>query len=285
MPTIAVTAATGQLGRLVVQALQEKGADVVAVVRNPVKAAEVLGPDVAVRTAGYDDPTALQAAFSGVDTAVLISGSEVGRRVQQHTNVVEAAKAAGVTRVVYTSAPHADTTALVLAPEHKATEEVIAASGLAFTILRNNWYHENFAAQVGQAGESGVLLGSAHGGRTASASRRDYAEAAAAVAVGVGHENQVYELAGDVAWTMPELASAIAEVTGRPVEYRDLSTDEHVAALVGAGLDEGTAGFVAALDANTADGALADTSTGDLRRLIGRPSTPLVEGLRAAFVH
>jgi NAD(P)H dehydrogenase (quinone) len=281
MPTIAVTAATGQLGRLVVESLRERGADVVAVVRDPAKAAGALGSDVEVRTASYDDRAALEAAFAGVDTVVLVSGNEVGRRVQQHTNAVGAAKAAGVTRVVYTSAPHADTTTLALAPEHKATEEVIAGSGLAWTFLRNNWYHENYVAQVGRAAESGVLLGSAHDGRTASAARRDYAEAAAVVAIGEGHENRVYELSGDQAWTMPELAAAMSEVTGRPVEYRDLSTAEHVAALTAAGLDEGTAGFVAALDANTAEGCLADT-TGDLRRLIGRPTTPLVEGLRAA---
>lgn len=282
MPTTAVTGATGHLGRLVVKSLLARGADVVAVVRDPAKAAEVLGTDVEVRVASYDHRAALEAALTGVDTLVLVSGSEVGRRVQQHTTVVEAAKAAGVTRVAYTSAPHADTTTLVLAPEHKATEEVIAGSGLAWTFLRNNWYHENYAAQVGQVAESGVLLGSMHEGRMASAARQDYAEAAAAVAVGEGHESQVYELAGDVAWTMPELAAAISEVTGLPVEYRDVSTEEHVAALTAAGLDEATAGFVAALDANAAEGTLADTSTGDLRRLIGRPTTPLVDGLRAA---
>ena len=282
MSTVAVTGATGQLGRLVVASLRERGADVVALVRDAAKAAAVLDADVEVRVAPYDDRAALEAALAGVDTLVLVSGNEVGRRVEQHTNAVEAARAAGVTRVVYTSAPHAGTTTLVLAPEHKATEEVIAGSGLAWTFLRNNWYHENYVAQVGQAAESGELLGSGHDGRTASASRRDYAEAAAAVAVGEGHENRVYELAGDVAWTMPELAAAISEVSGRPVRYTDVSTEEHVAALTAAGLDEGTAQFVAALDANTAEGALADTSTGDLTRLIGRPTTPLVDGLRAA---
>lgn len=282
MPTIAVTGATGHLGRLVVGSLLERGADVVAVVRDAVKAADVLPDGAEVRVAGYDDRAALQAAFAGVGTVVLISGSEVGQRVAQHTNVVEAAKAAGVSRVVYTSAPHADDTTLVLAPEHRATEQVITGSGLAWTLLRNNWYHENYADQVGQAAASGVLLGSAHDGRTASASRQDYAEAAAVVAVGEGHDDRVYELAGDVAWTRPELAAAISEVTGRPVGYRDVSTAEHVAALTGAGLGEGTAGFVAALDVNIADGTLADTSTGDLRRLIGRPTTPLVDGLRAA---
>ncbi len=282
MPTIAVTAATGQLGRLVVQDLLDRGAEPVAVVRDAGKAAAILPAGAEVRVASYDDRGALEAALGGVDTVVLISGSEVGQRVRQHTAVVEAARAAGVTRVIYTSAPHADTTSLVLAPEHKATEEVLVASGLGWTILRNNWYHENYTGQVAQAAESGVLLGSAGEGRTASAARRDYAEAAAAVAVGEGHENRVYELAGDHAWTMPELAAAITEVTGRAVEYRGLPSSEHLAALSAAGLDEGTAGFVVALDANVAEGALADNSTGDLRRLIGRPTAPLVDGLRAA---
>lgn len=282
MSTVAVTGATGQLGRLVVGSLLERGSHVVAVVRDAARAVEVVPSGAEVRVASYDDRPALEAALAGVDTLVLVSGNEVGRRVQQHTNAVEAAAAAGVRRVVYTSAPHADDTPLVLAPEHQATEEVIAASGLAWTFLRNNWYHENYVAQVGQAAESGQLLGSAHDGRTASAARRDYAEAAAAAAVGEGHENRVYELAGDEAWTMPDLAAAISEVTGRPVRYVDVSTEEHVAALTAAGLDEGTAQFVAALDANIAAGTLADAS-GDLARLIGRPTTPLVEGLRAAL--
>ena len=282
MTTIAVTGATGQLGRLIVGSLLDRGADVVAVVRDPAKAVDVLGDRVPVRVASYEDRSALEDAFADVDTLVLVSGSEVGQRIAQHTNAVEAAKAAGVRHVVYTSAPHADSTTLAVAPEHKATEEVIASSGLTWTFLRNNWYHENYTAHVVQTAQSGVLLGSAHDGRTASASRRDYAEAAAAVATGEGHENRVYELAGDVAWTMPQLAEALTEVTGRPVEYRDLSTEEHVAALRSAGLDETMAGMLAGMDGEVADGTLADNSTGDLARLIGRPTTPLVDGLQAA---
>jgi NAD(P)H dehydrogenase (quinone) len=282
MTTIAVTGATGQLGRLIVDSLLDRGADVVAVVRDPAKAADVLGDRAPVRVASYEDRSALEDAFAGVDTLVLVSGSEVGQRIAQHINAVEAAKAAGVRHVVYTSAPHADSTTLAVAPEHKATEEAIAASGLTWTFLRNNWYHENYTAHVAQTAQSGVLLGSAHDGRTASAARRDYAEAAAAVATGEGHENRVYELAGDAAWTMPELAEALSTVTGRSVEYRDLTTEEHVAALRSAGLDEAMAGMLAGMDGGVADGTLADNSTGDLARLIGRPTTPLVDGLRAA---
>ena len=281
MSTIAVTAATGQLGTLVVRALTGRGHHVVAVVRDPAKAAGLAADGVEVRVADYTDRPALEAAFAGVDRLLFISGSEAGQRVPQHTNVVEAATAAGVGHLVCTSATRADDTPLVLAPEHKVTEELIRASGIPATVLRNNWYTENYAGEVGQAAGSGVLLGSAGEGRVASASRQDYADAAVAVLTGEGHEGAVYELGGDVAWTMPDLAAAIAEITGRPVQYRDVSQAEHVAALVAAGLDEGTAGFVAALDHNIAEGALGEV-TGDLHRLIGRPTTPLVEGLRAA---
>jgi NAD(P)H dehydrogenase (quinone) len=281
--TIAVTAATGHLGSLIVRGLAGRGHRVVAIARNAAKATALSGDDVEVRVADYSDPEGWAAALAGVERLVLVSGSEVGQRVAQHTTVVEAAKRAGVEWIAYTSAPHADTTTLVLAPEHKATEEVIAASGLAWTFLRNNWYTENYVAQLGPAAESGELIGSAGSGRVASASRQDFAEAAVAVATGEGHDTAVYELAGDVAWTMDDLAAAISEVTGRPVTYRNLSHDEHVAALQKAGLDEGTARFVAALDRDIAEGALSDAS-GDLQRLIGRPTTPLVEGLRAALV-
>jgi len=285
MSTIAVTAATGHLGALVVGGLTGRGHQVVAIVRDPAKADRVaaLAPaDVEVRIADYEDRAALDAALVGVDRLVFISGSEAGQRVPQHTNVVEAARQAGVQQLVYTSAPHADDTTLVLAPEHRVTEQLIRASGVPFTVLRNNWYTENYVAQVGPAAESGVLLGSAGEGRVASATRQDYADAAVAVVTTDGHENAVYELAGDVAWTMPDLAAAISTITGRPVGYRDVSQQEHVATLVAAGLDEGTAGFVAALDHNIAEGTLADAS-GDLARLIGRPTTPLVDGLRAAL--
>jgi NAD(P)H dehydrogenase (quinone) len=282
MSTIAVTAATGQLGTLVVRGLRGRGHRVVAVVRNAEKGASLAAEDVEVRVADYEDRAALETALAGVDRLVFISGSEAGQRIPQHTNVVEAATATGVRHLAYTSATRAAATTLVLAPEHKVTEELIRASGIPFTFLRNNWYTENYAGQVGPAAASGVLLGSAGDGRVASASRQDYADAAVAVVTEDGHENSVYELGGDVAWTMPDLAAAIAEITGRPVEYRDVSQAEHVAALVAAGLDEGTAGFVAALDHNIAEGTLADV-TGDLSRLIGRPTTPLVEGLRAAL--
>jgi NAD(P)H dehydrogenase (quinone) len=211
---------------------------------------------------------------------LLVSGSELGQRVQQHGNVVDAAVKAGVTRIVYTSAPAADDTTLAVAPEHTATEELIRDSGLPYTFVRNAWYTENYLPTFQQAAESGVLSGSAGKGRVASAAISDYAEAAAVAASTDGHENAVYELSGDVAWTFDDLAATFAEVLGREVAYTSVSPDEHRAALLGAGLDEGTAGFVVALDQDIAQGLLGVT-TGELTKLIGRPTTPLTDSVRS----
>ncbi|KNY07731.1 SDR family oxidoreductase [Microbacterium sp. GCS4] len=278
--TILVTGATGQLGRLVIQSLLERGVDAQSIVAGARDVAKAEDLGVRVARLDYTDPASIASALEGIDTVLLISGSEVGQRTAQHTAVIDAAKTAGVTKFVYTSAPKATTSDLVLAPEHKATEEAIAASGLPAVILRNNWYTENYAADVARAAETGVLAAGAGGGRVASASRKDFAEAAAVVLTEDGHIGRTYELGGDVAWTYEDLAAAIAEISGREVEYRRLAVDEQLAALQAAGLDEGTAGFVAALDAGIAAGALAETD-GTLARLIGRPTTPLLDGLRA----
>ncbi|WP_091230704.1 SDR family oxidoreductase [Microbacterium sp. 3J1] len=278
--TTLITGATGNLGRLVIRSLLERGAapeSIIAGARDVSKAS-----DLGVRAVrvDYADPASLTAALDGVDSILLISGSEVGRRAAQHQAVIDAARAAGVTKFVYTSAPKATTSDLVLAPEHKATEEAIAAAGLPSVILRNNWYTENYAADLARGAETGVLAAGAGDGRVASASRSDFAEAAAVVLLEDGHIGQVYELGGDVAWNYDDLAAAIGEVTGREVAYRRLTADEQLVALQSAGLDDGTAGFVVALDAGIASGALAETD-GTLSRLIGRPTTPLIEGLRA----
>ena len=279
---IAVTGATGSLGGLVIDDLIGAVAadSIVAVARDAAKAAPLAEKGVRVRLADYTDPDALAAAFEDVQTLLLISGSEVGQRYEQHANVVRAAKARGVRHIVYTSAPHADTSSLVLAPEHKASEQAIRDSGLTFTFLRNNWYNENYLPQVASAAESGVLIGSTHGGTVASAARADYAAAAAAVLTSPGHDDTVYELAGDTAWDYVALAAVISEISGKPVAYHDLSTEEHTAALEQHGLDEATAAFVARLDADIAAGALSEVTT-DLARLIGRPTTPLIATLRA----
>jgi len=278
--TILVTGATGNLGRLVIESLLERGADPQSVIAGARDVTKAEGLGVRVAHLDYSDPASVRSALEGVDTVLLVSGSEVGQRVAQHKAVIDAAKDAGAAKLVYTSAPKATTSDLVLAPEHKATEELIAASGVPSVILRNNWYTENYAADLARAAETGVLASGAGAGRVASASRKDFAEAAAVVLLDEGHLGQVYELGGDVAWTYDDLADAIAEISGRDVAYQPLTADEQLAGLRAAGLDEGTAGFVVALDAGIAAGALADTD-GTLSRLIGRPTTPLVEGLRA----
>jgi NAD(P)H dehydrogenase (quinone) len=286
MTVFAVTAATGQLGRLVIAALLESGvapADVVAIARDPSKAPELAASGVTVRTGDYARAADWTTALAGVDRLLLVSGNELGQRVAQHGTVIDAAKDAGVHRVVYTSAPRADTTELILAPEHKATEELVRASGLPFTILRNGWYTENYLAQLPQYLEHGAIVGAAGQGRVSAAARADYAAAAAGALLGDASEFETglaYELGGSTSFTLAEFAAAVTEVTGTPVAYRDLPAADFTAFLVGTGLDEASAGFVTALDEATARGDL-EINTGDLERLIGRPTTPLVEVLRA----
>jgi NAD(P)H dehydrogenase (quinone) len=282
--TIAITGSTGHLGRLAIAELlrTQPPGNVVALARDPAKAADLVSLGVQVREAAYDDLGALTRALDGVDRLLIISGSEVGRRVAQHQNIVAAAQSAGVAYVVYTSAPAARTSELILAPEHKATEELLEASGLAHAVVRNGWYTENYVAQLETARQTGTVVAAVGEGRVASASRVDYAAGAVATLLG-DHAGQVYELSGDHAWDFHELAAVIGEIIGRPVTYQPVDGATLVATLTAAGLDEGTAGFVAALDANIAAGLLDGTS-GDLSRLIGRPTTPLLDGLRAALV-
>ena len=282
--SVVVTGATGQLGRLAVSHLIERGvtpADIVAVGRNAERLAELDATGVRTAVADYSDAAALDAAFADAETLVLISSSEVGQRAAQHGNAIDAAVRAGIRRVVYTSAPHADSSALILAPEHKATEELLQASPLEVTVLRNNWYNENYESSLGQAAQSGSYLASSGQGRVASASRDDYAEAIAAVVTSDVHGGEVYELAGDTAWDGEDFAAAATKVLGRPIIFRSVEPGEHLEILRSAGLDEGTAGFVVALDGNIRDGLL-DGPSDVLSGLIGRPTTPLIHTLRKA---
>lgn len=280
-----VTGATGHLGRLAVEALLRRGTapdQIVAAGRSVEKLDDLAARGVRVAQIDYTKPETLVSPFAGAEALLLVSGSEVGQRVAQHSNVVTAAKQLGVGRIVYTSAPHADTSALVLAPEHKVTEQLIRDSGIPFTLLRNNWYTENYVSTLEQARTTGTVVGSAGAGRVASATRADFADAAAVVLAGTGHDGAVYELAGDTAWGFDELASTIGTILEREVTYTPVAPEEHLAILTAAGLDAGTAGFVVALDGNIRDGALAEAS-GVLSGLIGRPTTSLEAGLRAAF--
>lgn len=274
---IVVTGATGHLGRHVVAALRDKGVAVVAGARNPT--AEL---GVETRELDYNRPETLEPALRGAEKVLLVSGNEVGRRVPQHAAVVEAATKVGVRHIAYTSAPFADTTPLVLAPEHKATEAAILASGIPYTFLRNGWYHENYLDTIARAAETGEIVGAADDGRVASAARADFADAAVAVLTGTGHENKIYELTGDTAWTFAELAEQIAQVAGRPVTYRNLTPDELTRYLLEQGTPAEAAGFAAALENDIAAGTLGHTP-GDLRSLLGRPTTPISETIKAVL--
>lgn len=272
--TIVVTGATGQLGRQVVRHLLARGAspsDIIAGGRNAAALEELSALGVQSVRIDYSDPSTLDAAFAGADKVLLISGTEVGKRVVQHKSVIDAARKVEA-EIVYTSAPNASASSLVLAPDHKATEELLAQSGLAYTVLRNNWYMENYTGTIQQAAATGSILSSANGGRVASATRSDYAEAAAVVLLSKEYAGDILELGGDQAWDFQELAATVESVTDTKVRVNNVSTAEHIAALQGFGLDRETAEFVAALDANIADGLLAATD-GTLSRLIGRPTT------------
>jgi NAD(P)H dehydrogenase (quinone) len=280
--TIAVTGATGQLGRIVVEKLKQKvpAAEIVALVRSPEKATDL---GVAARASDYDRPETLVAALSGVDTLLLISSSEVGKRATQHHNVIEAARKGGVKRIVYTSLLRADSSPLSLAPEHRETETELKASGIAHTILRNGWYSENYTGSIGGALAGGAFIGSAGDGKISSAPRADFAEAAAAVLTGEGHDGKTYELAGDDAYTLSDLAAEISKQTGKDIPYRNLSEADYAAALKGFGLPEGLAAAIAGWDVSASQGALFDDGR-QLSALIGRPTTPISATVKAALV-
>lgn len=282
--TVVVTGATGHLGRLAVEALLRRGVEpqrITATGRRTETLADLAERGVTVRAASYDDEAALREAFDGAQSLLMVSGSEVGQRARQHRNVIEAAGAAGVGLVAYTSIARADTSTLLLAEEHRATEQLLADSGLAHVLLRNSWYVENYTAQLPVHLEHGIA-GAARDGRVSAATRADYAEAAAAVLVEDGHAGRTYELGGP-GFSMAELAQVVSEVTGRQVTYTDLPVEAYTQVLVGAGLPEPVAAVYADGDRGVADGELL-VEGDDLERLLGRPATPLVDAVRAAFV-
>lgn len=281
---IAVTGATGQLGRLVINALLKKvpASEIIAAVRNPEKASDLAALGLQVRKADYSQPATLDAAFQGVDKLLLISSSEVGQRVAQHTAVINAAKHAGVKLLAYTSLLHADKSVLGLGEEHRATEALLRESGLPVVLLRNGWYTENYAASIAPALAHGAFIGAVGNGRIASAAREDYAQAAAAVLTQEGQAGKVYELAGDDSYTLAEFSAEIARQSGKPVVYQDLSEVDFKQALISAGLPEGFASMLADSDAGAAQGGLFDDSH-TLSKLIGRPTTPYAKVIAAAL--
>lgn len=282
---IVVTGATGQLGRLVLGELKKlaPSAHLTGLVRSPEAAKDLAAQGIELRKADYTDPASLNAALAGADKVLLISSNEIGQRLPQHRNVIEAAKRAGVKLLAYTSLLHADTSPLNLSGEHRETEALIRASGLPFVLLRNGWYTENYLASAKPAIEHGAVLGAAKNGRISSAARADYAAAAAAVLTSTQDQNgRVYELAGDGAYTLTEYAAELAKQSGKPVIYKNLSEAEYKAALLSIGLPEIHADLYAESDAKAARDALYDGSR-DLSRLIGRPTTPLAQSVAAAL--
>ena len=278
---IAITGATGQLGQHVIETLLKTvpASQIVAIVRNPAKATALSQQGITVRQADYSDEAAFTTALQGIDKLLLISSSEVGQRAPQHRNVINAAKAAHVKFIAYTSLLHADTSPLGLADEHVATEQMLAESGIAYALLRNGWYTENYLASAPAALEHGVFIGAADEGKIASATRADYAAAAARVISEDGHAGKTYELAGDAGWTLSQLAAELAKQSGKKVVYQNLSEADFAAALKGVGLPAGLADMLADSDTGASKGGLFDDSH-TLSKLIGRPTTSLADSVK-----
>ncbi len=283
-PLYAVTGASGQLGRLAVAALAARvgTAAVVAIVRDPARAAGLFPAGVVIRAGDYDQPASLEAAFAGVERLLLISSNAIGQRLAQHRNAIAAARQAGVARIAYTSVLRADISPLGLAEEHRQTEHALAESGLPHSLLRNGWYTENYAASIPPALAHGALIGSAGDGRIASAARADYAEAAAVALIGDQAPRVVHELAGDASYSLAEFAAELSRQAGKTVPYVDMPEADYRGALLGAGLPEGLASLLADSDAAAATGALNDESR-VLSRLIGRPTTPFATTIAVAL--
>ncbi|MEV5123764.1 SDR family oxidoreductase [Streptomyces decoyicus] len=282
--SIVVTGATGALGRLVIEELLKRTApdEIVAVARDRAKAAGLAARGVEVKVADYSRPESLQGVFTSGDRVLFISGNEAGRRLTQHRAVIDAAREAGVALLAYTSVLGGPTATFSIAEEHVATEQALLASGVPYCLLRNGWYHENYTGTLAATLRTGAVVGSAGQGRVATAARRDFAEAAAVVLTGSGHENSVYELSGDTAWTMAEYAAEVSRQTGRTIPYRDLPQERYVALMVEAGVPALGAQMIADADAGIARGELAATP-GELSGLLGRPTTPLADAITEAL--
>ncbi|UUU31571.1 SDR family oxidoreductase [Streptomyces sp. CA-210063] len=281
--SIVVTGATGNLGKFVVEGLLEKvpAEQITAVVRSEEKGAGFAARGVKIAVADYNSPETFDSLFAAGDKVLLISGSEIGSdRVGQHRVVIDAAKAAGVALLAYTSAPGSLTAAL--ANDHRGTEEALLASGLPYTLLRNGWYNENYTEQLAPVLEYSAVTHAAGEGRVSSAARADYAAAAVAVLAGEGHENKTYELGGDVAWSFAEYAAELSEQTGKEIANNAVSVEAFTGILAGAGLPGPVAEIIAGVDASAEKGELV-VSSGDLSRLIGRPTTPIADSIAAAL--
>lgn len=276
-----ITGATGQLGRLVVEKLKERAdvGSIVALVRNTEKAKDL---GVEAREFDYDKPELLTKSLKGIEQLLLISGSDIGQRARQHANVVNAAKQAGVKKIVYTSLLHTGNTTVSLAEEHLPTEKSVIESGISYTILRNGWYSENHTSSISGVLAAGAVFGSAGNGKFSSATRADFADAAVIVLTENGHEGKIYELAGDEAYTLSEYAGEIAKQTGKNIVYNNLPVSEYAKILESFGLPGFVAVAIASWDESASKGDLFDDAK-TLSKLIGRPTTPLAEVVKNAL--
>lgn len=268
-----ITGATGHLGRIVIDKLKGRMPEksIVALVRSPEKATDMV---VEAREFDYTRPENLPDALKDIDNLLLISGSEVGQRARQHYNVIQAAKLSGVKWIVYTSILHADTSPISLAREHYETEKALKISGIPHTILRNGWYTENYTGSIKGALKAGAFMGSAGEGKISSAAREDYAEAAVAVLTQPDQQGKIYELAGDEAFTLSDLAAEISRQTGKKIPYRNLPENEYSDILESFGMPKSMAREIAGWDVSVSKGALYDDSR-QLSKLIGRPTTSM----------
>jgi NAD(P)H dehydrogenase (quinone) len=281
--SIVITGATGQLGRLAVEALLRRGVpaeQIVATGRRTETLTDLAARGITIRRADFDDQASLREAFADAERLLLVSGNEFGQRTRQHGNAVQAAKDAGVGLIAYTSILRADTSTLPPAEEHRETEALLAESGVPHVLLRNSWYTEVYTGQLPLYLEHGIA-GAAGDARISAATRGDYAEAAASALLDDGHAGATYELGGP-AFTMTELAQVVSEVAGRPVSYTDMSGEQYTQALLGAGLPEPVAVMLTECDRGAAAGDLFVETT-DLEKLLGRPATSLHDAVADAL--
>lgn len=281
---IAITGATGQLGKLIIEALLKEidASNIIALVRDENKAKDLENKGIELRPFDYDLPETLVPALQGVDKLLLISANEVGRRTPQHKAVVDAAIEAHVPYIAYTSLLRANTNLLALAKEHRETESLIQQSGLQYTFLRNNWYNENYISNIQQVVEHGVLYGSALDSKISSASRQDYAEAAAKILTSEGHEGKIYELAGSNSFTLYDLAAYVTQASAKSVVYQNISPEDYLAALVGLGLPDGLAQVIVDADVQALNGTLYSDSK-DLENILGRKTTSIKDQIISMF--
>ena len=294
--SLVVTAASGHLGRLVVEELLRRGVpagQIVAGARKPEKITDLAAAGVDVRRIDYDDPDSLKTGLQGAQRVLLISGTDFGRRVAQHRAVAQAAQAAGATFLAYTSGPYADTSSMQLMSEHRDTEQAIAEIGISHAFLRHSWYHENYTAQIGRYVEQGAIYGAAGNGRISGAPRADYAAADASVLIGAtpdqtlddggSHNGSIHELGGDESYSLTDLAALVSDATSSTIPYRDISQADLQAALEGAGLPAPIAAVMADVDRAIRDDAALLVDNGELARLAGRPTTPLKDSIAVAL--